>query len=272
MPQAYARATGSWRPVNNLFGHAAGQYQRAKTVWAKASGVWQRAGGTIILNINSNVSNWNMFTAMRAAGYDPTAAAWQVEINIAPGVVVSSTSTASPALQIDALPSGGGVTLNNAGTIVGKGGGGGPARTTAISAAAASGAAGGTALLSRTPVVINNTGTLAGGGGGGGGAGLSYYRYWYTSVTGDRDNCTTGTTVGAAGGAGAGPGAAGGNGGALGSPGGNGPTGSSTGTSECPAVSNPYAAPGAGGGAGRYIDGAGYATWAVPGVRLGAVA
>lgn len=96
-----------------------------------------------------------------AAGWN---AASPVVATIASGVIISSNTTASAALNISgSFPAG--LTLVNNGTIVGMGGNGAYADS--------AGYAGGPALAVSTAVSITNNGTLAGGGGGGG-AGASW--------------------------------------------------------------------------------------------------
>lgn len=77
-------------------------------------------------------------------------------------VLVTSSSTASPALVPGSWPAGATVVLDNAGTIAGRGGTGG-------TYGAPNGTAGGPGLdAGGMAITVNNTGTIAGGGGGGG--------------------------------------------------------------------------------------------------------
>lgn len=119
-------------------------------------------------------SNINLRNAAIAAGWNQSTA---VQATINNGVIVSASSTGTPAITVDgSWP--GGVTLINNGTIAGMGGGGGVGRSATVAAGVTpptppGGSSGGTALSVSVPISIQNNGTVAGGGGGGGGgAGL----------------------------------------------------------------------------------------------------
>lgn len=116
--------------------------------------------------ISTNQTNANLRTLAVAAGWNESS---QLVATISGGVIISSNATGTPALTIaGAFP--GGVTLNNAGTIVGMGGNGGNGGTYFGSPGGGSvGSPGGTALSVSVATTVNNTGVLAGGGGGGGG-------------------------------------------------------------------------------------------------------
>ena len=125
------------------------------------------------LVIASDTANYNLATVI-----GKPSSSKKIRVTINSGVVVSSTSTGSPAFDTGKLPSGLTVKIVNNGSIIGKGGNGGrgggvwsggccwnqsvdPARV---------GEAGGNALELRLPVTIDNTnGNIWGGGGGGGG-------------------------------------------------------------------------------------------------------
>lgn len=153
------------------------------------------------INITANAQNVNLWNL---AG-NP-ACAITATVNISAGVVIGSTSTASPSLTTGPFASGSAITINNSGRIAGKGGDGGDdAGHNLTNCPNKDGKNGGNALdLQCAGVIINNTGTI-GGGGGGGGAGAEL---------GGGNPCTTFRTgSGGGGGAGSTPGAAGGNGG-----------------------------------------------------------
>ena len=144
--------------------------------------------------ISAPVQNFNLRTAMIAAGY-PGSGAFTANFSIAPGVYVWSNSTATAAFDTGAL-SGGSITVTNGGFIMGKGGDGNGlvnGRTLAN---------GGLAINLQHPMTLTNNASIGGGGGGGGAA------YPSTNATGG------GGQGGGAGGAN--PGGAGGVGGAIG--------------------------------------------------------
>ena len=129
--------------------------------------------GATEVKITANANNINLFSL---AGSPTAAGKWQFTINN--GVIVGSTSTASPALTTGVFPAGSTLCLLNRGVIVGRGGDGatgvgfiiaavgfGPIRPTIP------GGAGGPALVLNFPLTISNQGAIWGGGGGGGGGG-----------------------------------------------------------------------------------------------------
>ncbi len=103
--------------------------------------------------INSNQNNVNVETLFGSSVYKSNSAKVVV---INSSVVISSTSSKSPALLIPS-GAGGSITIKNSGKIIGKGG--------------SAGTDGGDALHVRSPAIVENTGTIAGGGGGGGNGG-----------------------------------------------------------------------------------------------------
>jgi hypothetical protein len=112
-----------------------------------------------------------------------------VTFTINSGVVISSTSTASYALQTgSSYASGSKITVFNNGSIVGRGGDGGKGGTGSWDApiSSTSGKNGGPAFLAMVTALINNTGTIGGGGGGGGGGNgvLSVYNSKVTPFKG----------------------------------------------------------------------------------------
>ncbi|MCG8999781.1 hypothetical protein LH427_15915 [Laribacter hongkongensis] len=287
MPKTFIRLSGQWILSNNIFTKVGGAWQRIKTVWSKVNGVWVRTGGTVYLSINANVDNWNMRAAMVAAGYNPDAAPWQVEITVAPGVTVYSTSTSIPAMQIDALPAGAGINLINNGLIVGcAGAGGAPASVTnsggfpviVTDIPAQPGGAAGSALYIRSNCTVMNYGTIAGGGGGGGGAGANDIHTYSNAGEG---RCGHIYSSGGYGGAGAGISAAGagsvanslagGNGGGWGNAGTAGANGTVSKHSSCSSFAGAPKPGAVGGAGGRYVDGNAYVSWGVPGTRYGSI-
>ena len=197
--------------------------------------------------ISAPVQNYNLRTAMIAAGY-PGTGAFNATFSIAPGVYVWSDSTSIAAFDTGAL-SGGSITVTNAGFIMGKGGMGG--------ARGAVGLVGGVAINLQHPMTLTNNSNIGGGGGGGGGD-------------------ATGPTGGSGGGGGQGggqggtgnPGVVGGAGGAIGASGANSAgVGGGGGGRVFPGVgaTNPYSIGGGGvvlapgkGGTGGGSGGVGY--------------
>jgi hypothetical protein len=197
-----------------------------------------------------------------------------VTVTIRTGVVIGSTSTATPALDIGTWPSGVEIVINNYGVVAGKGGNGG----SGTSAPSTNGGDGGTAIYAAYPIALNNLGVIGGGGGGGGGS------YW------DQDGGGPGipSVEGGGGGAGRNVGSGGwgsiiagfdhsGNDGTLyyggdaeiaAYVGGGGDLGFAGGTSSIPgAISN-----GTGGAAGLAIDGIAFVTYTTEGDIRGPVA
>lgn len=122
------------------------------------------------LVISAPTSNYNVFVA---AGSPTTAV--QLNVRVATGITVGSTTPAMPAFTTGALPAGSTVTLVIDGQIIGAGGtggsggngGGGGGGTTPP--CGRPGGIGGTAIVLTVPTTITNNGLIAGGGGGGGG-------------------------------------------------------------------------------------------------------
>lgn len=107
-----------------------------------------------ILNINSNTNNYNISQHLSLMG--PT----EIQVNIASGVKIGSTSASSPAFTTGDLPSGSKVTIINNGKIGGAGGKGGKFGSPV-------GEDGGDAIELTVDTTIDNRGKIWGGGGGG---------------------------------------------------------------------------------------------------------
>jgi hypothetical protein len=195
------------------------------------------AGNTSIINITASTNNYNLGTALTAAGWNGTSPVRAV-VTIASGVTIGSASTSTPAFIVPSLPSGSVVSITNNGTISGAGGTGGTASGT--------GYAGGNALQISSATTITNNGTIAGGGGGGGGS-IGYGGGGAGTVPGAPGGGTASAGTATAGGSGSG---AGGAGGGLGSAG--------------VSMGQYY-----GGSPGYYVVGSAYVSWAATGTRLG---
>lgn len=113
-------------------------------------------------SITSTVSQYNLTTDAKAAGWNGTTPL-NATINIsASGMLVSQSTGAYAFTTGGYLPAGSYVYIINSGTIVGAGGNGGAANSP--------GGTGGAALQAHSAVTITNYGTIAGGGGGGAGS------------------------------------------------------------------------------------------------------
>ena len=127
------------------------------------------SGATEIV-VSANANNVKLSTL---AGNPTSAGKWQFTINN--GVVISSTTTATPAMDTGVFPAGSTICLLNRGFIVGHGGDGGYGQDGQVPATnvryAIGGSAGGAALVLQYPITISNQGSIWGGGGGGGGGG-----------------------------------------------------------------------------------------------------
>lgn len=124
-----------------------------------------------VINITTSSQNVNLHTL---AGLPPCPI--DLTVNISAGVTIGSSSTAQPSLNTGPFASGSNITINNNGTIAGRGGNGGDqSGHNLTSCPNKDGQPGGNAVnIGCQGVVINNNGVIGGGGGGGGaGAGLS---------------------------------------------------------------------------------------------------
>lgn len=204
-----------------------------------------------------------------------------VRVYIAPGVVVGSSSTSTPALNIGSWPAGVDIEIYiyTGAYVAGKGGAGGHGNDSSFPGA--NGLPGGLAFSAQYPVSVYNGGTIQGGGGGGGGGGSGLNNNEAQegggggggggagsngggggagSIYGSPDGQTgaTGTTTaGGAGGLGGGANSSygqGGRGGTGGAPGQAGSAGSA-------GTVIAYRSPGSGGAAGAAIEGVANITW-----------
>ncbi|GEM_PF-5790263 len=145
---------------------------------------------------NLNLSNW-LQSNTDWNGTDPQS----FTVVIPSGVLIGSTSTATPALTVGTFPAGSSLLLINRGRIQGRGGSGGNGVNTHGTIGSAGGAGGNALALTDMDVrVINADGEIWGGGGGGGGGGGANHPYRYES------GCVTNGTLGHGGGGGGGAG------------------------------------------------------------------
>ena len=117
------------------------------------------AGPDFTVTLSSNVNNYNLATDLTNNGSNYGAGNWDgtsaitVILNIDAGVTVYSANTSTPALVVDLATSDSVLTINNSGSVVGKGGAG----ATGDSSNGAAGGAGGHAMsMQDVTVTINN--------------------------------------------------------------------------------------------------------------------
>jgi hypothetical protein len=155
--------------------------------------------------ISSNTANYNLSSAMTAAGWNGTTTAF-VNVTVGSGVWVYSNDTATPGFIVPSLPAASTVAINNYGYITGAGGQGGQGGDYNFSACTGTvggnGIAGGNALQIYWNTTVNNYANfIAGGGGGGGGGGSSngVYTYLLSAAGGGGGGGAGGLNAGGAG-------------------------------------------------------------------------
>lgn len=163
------------------------------------------------VEISINTLDLNLYDAY-VAEYGPAEPGITAVFTVLADVVVSSSSTATPALVPGDWPDGVDVQLVVLGIVAGRGGNGGMGQGDATPAGAENGDDGGTAIdATGYPITIDNTsGFIAGGGGGGGGGDLDGYLLggtlyvctgggggggWPYGAGGTRGESTTGTYI-----------------------------------------------------------------------------
>jgi hypothetical protein len=263
------------------------------------SGILQMFVGTgsfvFFSTISSNQVDYNLNTAMTAAGWNGTSPV-VANVTIGSGVIIYASANTGPAFTVGSVPAGSSVYITNNGYIVGRGGQGvgkGYPTSSSYNLTAPASANGGTALAVSSLVSIDNaSGTIGGGGGAGGvggatnadcscsscggvqlagmstsGGGAGYgaagqgYAVWRnnSAYTGTQNSSAGGLlTAGAQGGTSAG---------ASGTLGVAGATGG--GSVACGYTSQ--SGPGTGGAAGACTSGNANITWVNTGIRLGAL-
>ena len=120
---------------------------------------------TLVLDISSNVTEYNVLTAATAAGYNASTDVRPIVVNVASGVTVSGSTT--HALRTGVLNAATSLTININGSVDGY--------TGATGTATVTGSVGGDAIYWETAgtsvVNVANGANLRSGGGGGGGGG-----------------------------------------------------------------------------------------------------
>lgn len=122
-----------------------------------------------IITIDVSTLNFNLRDAYDSI-YPPPEDDTEVTCRIADGAIVGSSSVATPAFIVGDWPSGTTITIEIEGRIQGRGGDGGAGSIGTGSA----GQAGGDALYTRRNVTITGSGEIYGGAGGGGASGGSF--------------------------------------------------------------------------------------------------
>lgn len=122
------------------------------------------------LTVSANTQNFNLNTALVAAGWNGTDVV-EATITVNAGVYVWSDSTSIAGMSITTLPANSTVALINNGFVMGKGGSGGAGNglgwVSGTTPAACNGLAGGPAISLANNITITNNSYIAGGGGGG---------------------------------------------------------------------------------------------------------
>ena len=242
--------------VRSLAGVASGAIIMPTNFYGKSS--------SFSFSITANTTNVNLRSLAITRGWNQTS---QLIVTIASGIIVSSTSIATPALTVNgSFP--GGVSLTNLGSIIGMGGAGGNGSGTTPGptlVAGTAGGSGGLALSVSSAITITNNGTIAGGGWsgttnstGGTGGTATYGSSQNPGNAGTAGSLTGNGTGGAAvysagvGGDGGGYGAAGNTGGAK-------------------TLQNSSGGPYAGGSGGGAVSGNANITWLAFGTRVGSI-
>jgi hypothetical protein len=119
------------------------------------------------LTIAQNTSNLDIYQLAKNNGWDERRAL-HLNFEIASGVTISSTSTATPALDVKTFPTGSVIKITNRGSILGKGGNGGAGGVN--SGNGGIGSNGGIAFKTAYQVTFDNLGIINGGDGGQGGS------------------------------------------------------------------------------------------------------
>lgn len=243
------------------------------------------------ITISSNTTN-----LVLDEDYFITNASWNqttgISVTIDSNIVISGSTTASPALTFPSGSYPSGLKLINNGTIVGDGGNGGIGGVSAVGSKTepTDGGSGGTSLAVFSLIEVENYGVIAGGGGGGGGGAGSFYFDGQAAATidgggggGGQSGLTNssggGTRNGSAGGQNGSPGTfnapgAGGNGGSFiwsGGRGGDGGNWGAAGNNGAPSNGQGKTGIGAGGSGGPAVQGDSNITWISTGTRLGAI-
>lgn len=120
-----------------------------------------------VQEVDANTNNYDVLSAAQIAGYSTTSGIpLRATVTVRSNIIIGSTSAATYAFTLPALPLNSEITIRNYGYIVGKGGNGGNGTAWQVGG---SGTAGGPALRLQYACILLNSGIIGGGGGGGGG-------------------------------------------------------------------------------------------------------
>lgn len=272
----YVRNGAVWSLAKEVYVNNGGTWVEPQEVYVRDAVGWKLLHKTITIAADTN--NVNLFTL---AGSPTTPI--RLKVTIATGVIIGSSSVASPSFTIAGFPAATEILIINNGSILGAGGTG--AAGANWGGAVNSATAGGTALSVSSAVRIQNNGTVAGGGGGGGAGGYGNFSQTSGKTTTTYQSAGSGGgggagRVGGAGGAGGTGGNYAGNTGGAGTAtaGGNGAFSTGTGLSGgnggalgVAGTAGTGTSSGAGAVAGSYAVGNANITWEVVGTRLGSV-
>lgn len=166
----HTKQAGAWSTVQSLYVKQSGVWVPVQNAYVKNAGAWvEYYSSEVVVTIAANTTNVNISSL-----FTPTV--WTSSTNkrvvINSGVTVGSTTPGTPAMRTG-VGWGGGLSLDNAGTIQGAGG------------AANSGAGGHALYADTTGCIVRNTGIIRSGGGGGGrGGNGGGGQYDYTTTEG----------------------------------------------------------------------------------------
>jgi hypothetical protein len=120
-----------------------------------------------VSDLDANTNNYDLLTAAQNSGYSTTSGIpLRATVTVRSNIIIGSTSAATYAFTLPALPTNSEITIRNYGYIMGKGGNGGNGTAHTVGG---SGNAGGPALRLQYACTLFNSGVIGGGGGGGGG-------------------------------------------------------------------------------------------------------
>lgn len=172
------KTAGTWTLVKSVYVKQAGVWVPVQKVMERNAGVWTQVyAAEVVVTITANTNSIILQNLFSPSDWTDLK---RKRIEIAPGVIVGSTSSGVAAIRTG-TGGVGEIVLNNAGSIHGAGG------------AANSGAGGAAIFVQQAGITINNSGAIRGGGGGGGfgGTGGPGY-YYYTATEGPYYNRTGG--------------------------------------------------------------------------------
>jgi hypothetical protein len=212
-----------------------GRYDATDGVW-RCDFQGNYTTGTVVATTGINITSNETDVDIYARAGSP-AGAVTVAVTIATGVIVSASSTATPAMSLAGFAAGSIISITNLGYILGKGGHGGSGASLSGTAAQGIGDSsigfngynGGPAMkmpaAGTVVTIFNGSGFIWGGGGGGGGGGVTPSGGVDQTAGGGGGGGGNGGGLGASGGGGIQGGAAASARGGSGTDGGTGPTG-----------------------------------------------